>query len=153
MPDSTADTTKHQERVQALMTQAIMVLSTAAMAHDQSKLEEPEKSTFDWAGPRLKHLPFGTPQYAKAKEDMGSALTHHYAVNRHHPEHHPNGIHDMDLLDLIEMLSDWKAAGERHKDSKGLAYSIAVGAENYGYGELMTTLLTNTAKRLGWIEA
>ena len=46
------------------------------------------------------------------------AIDHHYANNRHHPEHWPNGINDMTLMDLIEMLADWKAATARNKNGR-----------------------------------
>ena len=49
-------------------------------------------------------------------EAMQSFIEIHYAKNRHHPENHRNGIKDMTLVDLIEMLSDWKAATLRHAD-------------------------------------
>ena len=151
MPDSTHATRAHQIRVMELMQTVMGKIMDAAVNHDASKLVEPEKSVFDVFTPRLKHLDYGTPAYAEALKHMKPALDHHYANNRHHPEFHENGIHGMDLLYLIEMLADWKAAGERHTDSKGLANSIKINAERYGYDEGFAALLTRTAERLGWL--
>jgi len=49
---------------------------------------------------------------------MKPAIEHHYKNNRHHPEHFNNGIDEMNLVDLIELLCDWKAASERNKKRK-----------------------------------
>jgi hypothetical protein len=81
---------------------------------------------------------------------MGEALQHHYEVNRHHPEHFPNGIDDMNLLDVIEMLADWKAATLRHADGD-LDRSITQNAERFGYGAQLEGILRNTARQLAWI--
>jgi len=56
----------------------------------------------------------------------------------------------MTLLDLVEMLADWKAATERHENGS-LARSIEINAERFHYGEDMKRLLTETAKQLSWL--
>lgn len=38
------------------------------------------------------------------------AVKLHHSRNPHHPEYWPNGIKDMNLVDIIEMLCDWEAA-------------------------------------------
>jgi hypothetical protein len=53
-------------------------------------------------------------------------LKHHYAYNRHHQEFFgEDGVDGMTLVDLIEMLPDWKAATERHDDGD-LAKSLEI---------------------------
>jgi hypothetical protein len=79
---------------------------------------------------------------------MKPALDHHYAQNRHHPEHHASGIAGMTLLDLIEMLCDWKAATERHEDGD-MARSIQQNQERFGYSDELRLVLENTARELG----
>ena len=152
MPDSTEATLAHRRRVQKLMAEATNFLSESAATHDQSKLEEPEKSTFDWAQPRLKHLKIGDDGYERARTHMGEALEHHYAHNRHHPEHHDDGIYGMDIFDLLEMLTDWKAAGERQDPPGTLEASLAYCQKRYGFDDRMADLLRRTAARLGWLE-
>src|SRR4051812_47809233 len=107
--DSTDDTQKHIRRVQELLEEARINLTVRAAHHDDSKLCEPEKSTFDRVTPKLKTLTYGTPEYAASLAEMGPALDHHYANNSHHPQFYPNGFDGMSLLDVIELLADWKA--------------------------------------------
>ena len=55
----------------------------------------------------------GHPNDRPALRLIKPALDHHLKVNRHHPEYHPHGINDMDLLDVTEMVCDWIAACQR----------------------------------------
>jgi hypothetical protein len=57
----------------------------------------------------------------------------------------------MSLLDIIEMLADWKAAGERTKGGN-LQTSIEFNIKRFGIGEQLAAILMNTAKELGWID-
>lgn len=148
--DSTGDTLRHSLRVGALMAQAITELVERSVAHDLSKVEEPERAVFDEFVPRLRDLTYGTPEYLASLETMGSALLHHYRHNRHHPEHFTDGINGMTLIDLIEMLADWKAAGERQAGGH-LAASLRVQQERFGIGPQLMGILRNTAEHLGWL--
>lgn len=148
--DSTDDTLKHIGKVRILLAQVIVELQNRLTAHDKSKLEAPEKEIFDRVTPKLRTLTYGSPEYHASLEEMGPALDHHYSVNSHHPEHHEDGIHGMSLVDLIEMLADWKAATLRHDDGD-LKRSIDINAERFGYGEEIHTLLLTTARDLGWL--
>lgn len=60
-------------------------------------------------------------------------------------------FNEMCLLDLIEMLADWKAATERHADGD-LKRSIEQNANRFGYDDVMVDRLYLTAKRLGWVK-
>jgi hypothetical protein len=84
-------------------------------------------------------------------EDLKTALDHHYLHNTHHPEHYSNGVEGMSLLDLIEMLMDWKAASERHPDGMNIARSIELSSQRFSVGEQLKQILLNTAKEFGWI--
>ena len=78
---------------------------------------------------------------------MKEGLDIHYANNRHHPEHFDNGIQGMNLLDLLEMICDWKAASERHAD--GDVYkSIEINQERFGYSDELKIILKNTVEFL-----
>jgi hypothetical protein len=148
--DSTEDTKAHIMVVQDLMEEMIGDLRYRSALHDSSKLEDPEKAMFDEFTPRLRALEYGTDEYKQTLQDMGPALAHHYAKNAHHPEHFEDGIQGMSLLDLIEMLADWKAAGKRHADGGDIRRSIAVNQERFGYSEELRALLENTVRELGW---
>lgn len=148
--DSRPDTHEHIGMVRGYLTSVIMDLMQRAQVHDRSKLQEPELSVFDEFTPKLRGTTYDSPEYHEFRERMGEGLKHHYEVNDHHPEHFHNGIRDMNLLQVIEMLADWKAATMRHDDGD-LHRSIVKNAERFGYGEEFQRLLLNTAYDLGWV--
>jgi hypothetical protein len=148
--DAMRSTLQHTRRVGTLLMQAVTELQTRAINHDSSKFSPEEFDLFARETVNLKGLTYGSPEYKEALERLGPALQHHYAHNMHHPEHHPNGIRDMDLLDLLEMLADWKAATERHENGS-LKKSILDNAVRFGYDHRMMFLLGNTARNRGWI--
>lgn len=147
--DSTADTLRHIRRVGWCLNELCTTLHARALVHDQSKLESPEKETFDKVTPRLRGLTYGSDEYNAQLAEMKPALDHHYAMNRHHPEHFPNGIDDMSLLDLIEMFCDWKAATERHADGS-LERSIRVNRGRFGMTGQLASIFENTRRDLNW---
>lgn len=87
--DSTQETLKHIRRVQALLGKVCDNLISRAIAHDISKLEEPEKSGFDGVTESLRGLTYGSEEYKSILGEMKPFLDHHYAKNSHHPEHFP----------------------------------------------------------------
>ena len=149
--DSRPDTYEHIGVVRGLLNEVIAGLLRRAHLHDGSKLQSPEREIFDEYTPKLRDTTYGSDEYKGYLEAMGEGLKHHYAANRHHPEHFENGIEDMNLLDVLEMLADWKAATQRHADGD-LARSIEQNAERFGYGILVEDLLRNTARDMGWLE-
>lgn len=58
------------------------------------------------------------------------------------------GLHGMSLLDIIEMLCDWKAATLRHHDGDILR-SIEINQKRFGYSDELKQILLNTAAELG----
>src|SRR3954463_4241840 len=109
MEDSTLATLQHSRRVDELLLQLVREISDRLTKHDQSKLAQPEKAIFDVYSPKLRDSTYGSEEYFEHLRNMNPALLHHYANNRHHPEHFANGIEGMTLVDLVEMLADWKA--------------------------------------------
>jgi hypothetical protein len=150
--DSRPDTLAHIDQVRELIEQVVGNLRYRSAVHDASKLQEPEKAVFDEFTPKLAASTYGSDEYKQFLVGMGDGLAHHYAANQHHPEHWPNGIADMDLLDVIEMLADWKAATLRHANGS-LARSIDQNVARFGYGPEFRRLLWNTAERMGWLDA
>lgn len=148
--DSRPATWEHIDRVRQLLGEIVADFSLRADVHDRSKLEEPEKSMYDEFTPKLRDSTYGSDEYRSFLEAMGPALQHHYEKNPHHPEHHPDGIHGMNLLELLEMLADWKAATERHADGS-LDRSISQNRERFGYGDEIEGLLRRTAGFLDWL--
>lgn len=148
--DSRPDTLAHIREVQTRICDVAVDLLRRGNRHDRSKLEEPELSVFNEYTPKLKDSTYGSGEYKAFLDGMGEGLKHHYAHNDHHPEHHARGVMDMDLVQVIEMLIDWKAATLRHGDGD-LRRSIAQNAERFGYGQEFERLLVNTAERFGWL--
>jgi hypothetical protein len=150
--DSTADTLKHSLRVGALMGQPIAELVDRSTKHDHSKTCLPEKTIFDEFTPKLKHSTYGSDEYKGFLASMKEALDHHYANNRHHPEHFGEaGIGGMTLVDLIEMLADWKAATGRHDDGS-LSKSLTIQQDRFGISDQLMGILRNTALWFGWLD-
>jgi hypothetical protein len=147
--DSRPDTERHIARVRELLLLVELRLSHRAKEHDLSKLQEPEKSAFDELTPRLWESTYGSLEYEALRASMGEALAHHYAHNRHHPEHFPDGVLGMNLLDLVEMLCDWKAATERHADGD-IRKSLVINAGRYKIPEPLARVLANTVEAMGW---
>lgn len=141
--DSTSDTLMHIRRVQGLLGRMARLLMTRGEVHDDSKLGPEEKPLFDEMTPLLKTLVYGTDEYKASLEKLGGALKHHYAINSHHPEHFDNGVAGMDLLDVVEMLCDWKAASERTKDGN-FTKSVEVGIERFKIEPQLASILRNT---------
>lgn len=95
---------------------------------------------------RLSGLTYGSPEYYECLEEMKKgALGHHYDHNRHHPEHHSEGVRDMTLFDLLEMLCDWKAATLRHKDGD-MQKSVEHNADRFNIPLPIVRILANTVR-------
>lgn len=148
--DSMADTLKHSQRVGELMGALIKELIDRSLCHDRSKTESPELEVFNEYTPKLRESTYGSDEYKSFLAGMGEGLAHHYAHNRHHPEHFADGIDGMTLVDLIEMLADWKAAGERHANGS-MVRSLEVQQARFGIGDQLLQILTNTATEYGWL--
>ena len=144
------ETLKHIRRVQELLGLLVADLVRRAAVHDASKLESPEAEVFEEFTAKLRGCTYGSDEYKGFLAAMKPALDHHYAANPHHPEHHPDGVRGMSLLDVVEMLADWKAATERHADGS-LAKSIELNQKRFGYGDELKAILANTAKAMGWL--
>lgn len=145
--DTNKETLRHIYRVQSLLREVVDNLLRRAIAHDWSKLCEPEASVFAEYTAKLKGMTYGSDEYKQCLAEMKPALDHHYQSNGHHPEHWPNGMRDMSLLDLIEMFVDWKAATERHADGS-LDRSIEINQARFGYSNELKGIFLRTAAEL-----
>lgn len=182
--DSTKETQAHISQVLRLLEAVILNLRIRSRDHDLSKLQEPEKSLFDKYTPLLRGTTYGSPEYFRYMEEMGSALAHHYQENDHHPEHYSrpedpeiekidkyiqdmkaedpardwllsylrerrSRVNGMSLLSVMEMLSDWKAAGMRHEDGS-IDQSLEINRKRFEISDQLFEVLKNTVKELGW---
>jgi hypothetical protein len=144
--DSTNDTLEHQQKVRAIMGRVETMIGARLSEHDASKLLPPEKEMYDVWRPILNALDIESDDYKQAIIGMENVLKHHYAVNRHHPEHFENGINGMTLIDLIEMICDWIAASKR-KDPSGRV-NMLWACDRFGIGDQLSSIIQNTLKEI-----
>lgn len=137
------ETLEHKQMVAHFMNLIIKELIDRAEHHDDSKLEEDELPFFDEYTPKLKTATYNSEEYKGFLEGLKPALDHHYANNRHHPEHYPNGIRGMNLVDLIEMMCDWKAASLRQRNGNILT-SLEVNRDKFEYSKELQDIFENT---------
>ncbi|HLR39512.1 MAG TPA: DUF5662 family protein [Jeotgalicoccus sp.] len=143
--DCIKDTKKHIKKVQDNLAIITKELTERGKIHDASKLESPELEIFTEYTPKLAVSTYGSQEYIDNTKGMRVALDHHYANNSHHPQYYPNGIKGMDLLDIIEMFCDWKAATERHEDGD-INKSININQERFDYSDDLKEIFKNTVK-------
>lgn len=139
-----ADTLKHIQEVRNALNVFVKELLDRGQQHDLSKLESPEVEAFTEFTPKLAATTYGSPEYEEFRKAMKPALDHHYAKNRHHPEHFKNGISDMTLIDVVELFADWRAATKRHHDGN-LRKSISINGERFSMSPQLVKIFENTA--------
>jgi hypothetical protein len=148
--DARVVTQDHITRVRELLAEFTGLLISRGRDHDASKFDPVEagplqemQDLIDREGP----APYGTDEYRRRTALLGPMLAHHYACNSHHPEHFPDGVAGMNLLDLVEMFFDWRAASERGSEtSMNLSYSV----KKYDIPPMLEAILRNTARTFGF---
>lgn len=145
MSEAKFKTMRHIETVRNYLTKAAAALLYRGQGHDQSKLQPPEAGILEEYTPKLRDCTYGSDEYRKNMEGMAVMIEHHNRYNRHHPEHFKNGVRGMNLLDLVEMVIDWKAATMRHGDGD-IYTSLEINAKRHGYGDELKEILLNTVK-------
>jgi hypothetical protein len=143
---SDSHTLEHINEVRKNIWKLIRELDTRGQIHDASKFHSPEREIFAANFEKLAKTVYGSPEYQKLKEEVQVAIDHHYAGNRHHAEHWPNGMEDMDLLDVIEMLADWTAATKRNKNGN-IHKSIDFNTPKYKIPPMLAMIMRNTVNR------
>ena len=138
-----SETMKHKNKVKDYLLFVSKVLRLRGRKHDDSKLQEPERSIFARYTPKLRGCTYGSEEYKTFLREMKPALDCHYKINSHHPEHYSDGIRGMNLIDLMEMFFDWMAATERQDDGD-IRKSIEINKERFGYDDLLAQIFNNT---------
>ena len=139
------ETQKHIEKVRKYIRFLTDKLTTRGVEHDATKLQSPEVELFAEYTDQLKNLEYNSEEYKASLAALKPALDHHYATYRHHPEHFADGVNDMNLIDLCEMVADWKAASER-QNGGNLIKSIEINAKRFNIDAQLKQILLNTAK-------
>ena len=134
---------KHIEGVQNYLKTIGLIITTRGYDHDSSKVSDEEYKYFKMAN-SINRNQFKTYKeyldYVKPTLDKG--LKHHYEYNRHHPEHFDNGVDDMTLIDIIEMIIDWKVSIEQN--GKKLEDEIGYNFDKYNISDQLKKIIMNT---------
>ena len=148
MSEAKFKTMRHIETVRNYINAVIKELINRQEEHDQSKMQPPEVEIFEIYTAKLRDLEYGSDDYKQCLAEMKPAIDHHNSCNRHHPEHHTNKIQGMNLIDLIEMLCDWKAATLRH-NTGNIKKSLGINQKRFGYSDELKQIFENT---VDWME-
>ena len=136
-------TMRHMETVRNLLQEFTKNLLDRGVAHDQSKLREPEDKYREKYMLKLRRMKYGSSEYNRFIKKIGFIVQHHHKVNSHHPEFYKEGIRGMTLMDVMEMLCDWKAATLR--EDNNIFTSIDMAQKKYLFTDELKAILINTA--------
>lgn len=136
------DTYSHIIKVQRYLIKIVINLTTRSVYHDQTKFTDPELKIFSKFRDGNK-IEFGTTEYLLRLTELKEALDHHYMHNSHHPEHYKDGINDMTLMDLCEMLCDWMASSESSKNGD-ILHSLEICRNRFNIDNQLYNVLKNT---------
>jgi hypothetical protein len=140
------DLVQHKQWVAENMQIAANDLFRRAAVHDNSKFSPEEFELYDQLFPELQKYTYGSPELKAVYTQLGPALTHHLKVNRHHPEYYENGINEMNLIDVLEMVCDWMAASKRSQT--GIDRGLEINKERYGISDQLFEIIKNTVAML-----
>lgn len=149
LADYIQDTKKHINYVQIFMSKVVVDLLERSYEHDLSKFSNEEALIYAKVTPMFKGLTYGTPEHKEVSDKLGPAWEHHKNSNDHHTGYHENGINDMNLMSIIEMVCDWKAASMRDPNQK-FEESCLMNCKKYGADDQLTRIIMNTAFELGF---
>lgn len=139
----TADALEHIARVRDFLGQFSAELTTRGIRHDASKLDPEEMTIFEPVRARLRELSYGSEEHKSAMAEIAHGIRRHHAINSHHPEHYPDGVAGMNLLDLVEMFCDWRAACERSKGGD-FRKSVEINIARFQIDAQLASILRNT---------
>ncbi len=151
--ETNKETQKHIDTVEKVINNICDKLYIRSVNHDKSKLKSPEVEIFTKYTAKLKGTTYGSDEYKQYLKEMTPALEHHYKHNRHHPEYfedemyatfRSSPINCMNLIDVIEMVCDWKAATKRHADGDFIK-SVKYNIKRFGLSTQLASIFINTA--------
>lgn len=141
------ETQRHIENVRKYIRFITDKLTQRGVDHDASKMISPEVELFAQHTKQLALTAYDSEEYKQHLDALKPALDHHYSKNAHHPEHFPDGVNDMSLIDIVEMLCDWKASSLRTSNGN-LLKDINQNIERFNIDPQLKQILINTAKLL-----
>ena len=139
----TEDLQKHKDLIKNILYNFSFKLKERADNHDNSKYSNEEKDVFENVD-NIKREDFDSYEqyFSYTKPLIQKALDHHYANNRHHPEHFKNGVEDMNLLDILEMVADWESSASCRNTILDTDYSF----KRFNIEPQLQKIILNTLK-------
>ena len=148
--DFICDTILHVSEVAENLEAMASQLRQRGLSHDRTKFQALEFDAFVSTREQFKKANYGTQDYQDCVAAVRPAVDNHHENNRHHTDYHKNGINDMTLIDVMEMLADWKAAARRSPDRK-FEDTLEYAKNKYAIDDQLFKIIVNTLKSLAWI--
>ena len=137
---------RHKNNIKANLGSLSAELLKRAELHDQSKLSPDELPGFIEIHNIAREHPIGSKEYEAAMRSA-TCIQEHFSNNSHHPEYH-NCVSDMGLLDIIEMVLDWKAAADTY-GMKTLRESLDYQLSRHGFTDEQWWLINQIVR---WVD-
>jgi hypothetical protein len=137
-------TLKHKSLLMAYLLRFCAKLIWRGVIHDYSKFTLFEGRSYGKYLPEFKKAKYGTKEYDAILVKFQPAIDHHYARNRHHPQHYTEGYTGMNLLDLTEMFFDWKVASMKKIGTGSLDKSLLINAKRFNMSEDIVKIMNNS---------
>jgi len=147
--DFLCDTIVHVSEVAENLEICASNLRQRGHAHDRTKFQPMEFDAFVSTREKLKRAKFGAPEQQECVDTIRQAVDHHHANNQHHVQYYSDGIKDMSLLDILEMICDWRAATRRNSESRFKGF-LEVAIKKYNISPELEKIIQTTLKELGW---
>lgn len=138
---------QHCHRVFYLLCRLATEVTQRGSTHDEDKLVGDFAQSFLKGVFVFPKLEYGSEEYKQALEEIRPAVENHYAKNRHHPEYFADDVSGMNVVDLMEMVCDWKAASER-QDGGSIEKTLEVNSKRFNLSDDLLSIIKNTLELL-----
>lgn len=137
---------QHINQVAYLLKEMARQIEARADIHDSSKFGLDE-----FAGivhlTKARKYEYGSPEY-EALVHNNNAAKIHVKTNRHHLEYWSNGLDDMSLVDVIEMLCDWEIARQQRDIETDIDKTWQARQERFNLSDNETSFLMTIWEKL-----
>lgn len=144
--DFKSATMEHKTRVSIKMSALAREITRRGNVHDNSKFKTPEVEIYSAHFNELNNAKYGSPEYDKALDNIKPALNHHNAENDHHVQHFENGIFEMNLVQILEMLCDISVTAEAKGEDA--VYNLPTWMQRNHIPENYYRILRNTLEHI-----
>ena len=143
---------KHIGFIRDDLIEIIHQLYLRALHHDDSKWTDDERPYYEKSDEAVNFYGKDIDSYEELLKITAPitapAIKHHFEVSKHHPEHYKNGVNDMSLVDIIEMVCDWHSSAK----TRGLPLDCEFNFKRFGIDEQLQKIIENTIKELDNLE-